>query len=400
MKPLACLICPQFGVTSEVWLYRQFTGIRRHRVKVLTWDRQNAEQFPADNFEVVLVPAGLELPRSLWRRRGLRLLSVMRGHGGNSVAESVWLRAWIRDQRPDVILTHYGSTGIRVAPAARAEGVPLVVHFNGIDLSAMLRSWYYRWSLRRAIPHIARFIVVAEYMRDALIRLGADPERIERIPYGIPMECYSFTARSGHGPCHFLMVGRLTAKKRPDLSIRAFVRVAAAHPDAQLTIIGDGELLPGVRQLIDRLRLTDRIRLLGSQPPEGVRRALQQADVFVQHSVTAATGDMEGWPVAIAEAAASGLPVVSTRHASIPEQVVHEVSGLLCEEGDWETMGEYMERLAANPTLRRQMGQAARTRMAPLDTVRQIELLEQTLLGAAGQAPLGGRVPRVAAGRA
>ena len=386
MKPLAWVVCPQFGVTSEVWLYRQANGMLRHRVQVLTWGWPHPEQFPADHCEVSLIPSRLEPPRSPWRRKGLRLLSLVRGHGGNDPAETAWFRARIRDQRPRVILAHFGFIGIRVAQAASAESVPLVVHFHGVDLSALLRSSYYRWSLRHAMPAIARFIVVADYMRDRLIELGADPERIERIPCGVPMECYSFTARGGEGPCRFLMVGRLTEKKRPDLSIRAFARVAAAHPDAHLTIIGDGELLPDVRQLIDRLRLTDRISLLGAQPPPRVRTALQQADVFVQHSMTAATGDMEGWPVAIAEAAASGLPVVATRHASIPEQVIHETSGLLCDEGDWETMGENMKRLAANPALRRRMGYASRDQMARFDTVRQVAQLEQTLISAAREA--------------
>jgi colanic acid/amylovoran biosynthesis glycosyltransferase len=385
MKPLVWVVCPQFGAASEVWLYRQVTGMLRHRVRVLTWDWQHPERFPARNCEVTLIPSRLELAKSPWRRRKLRLLSLMRGHGGNNPAETAWYRARIGEQRPDVILAQFGSIGIQVAPAARAEAVPLVVHCNGLDLSALLRSRYYRWSLRRTIPHVARFIVVAEYMRDALIRLGADADRIERIPYGVPLEHYSFASRDRQGPCRFLMIGRLTEKKRPDLSIRAFARVAAAHPDAQLTIIGDGELLPGVRRLIDHLGLSDRIRLLGAQPPDEVRRALQQADVFVQHSITAATGDMEGWPVAIAEAAASELPVVSTRHASIPEQVVHETTGLLCEEGDWETMGEHMERLAASPSLRRRMGQAAREWMARYDTAGQIQQVEQALLDTAGQ---------------
>jgi glycosyltransferase involved in cell wall biosynthesis len=148
-------------------------------------------------------------------------------------------------------------------------------------------------------------------------------------------------------------------------------------------VIGDGDFMPEVRRLVDELHLADRVELLGAQPPDRVRAELARASVFVQHSVTAASGDKEGWPVSIAEAAASGLPIVSTRHASIPEQVEHEESGLLCNEGDWRTMGEHMRRLAGNATLRRSMGAAARSRIEPFDTGRQIAMLEDVLVAAA-----------------
>jgi glycosyltransferase involved in cell wall biosynthesis len=90
---------------------------------------------------------------------------------------------------------------------------------------------------------------------------------------------------------------------------------------------------------------------------------LQRGLAFVQHSVRAPSGDSEGTPVAILEAAASGLPVVSTRHAGIPEAVLDEVSGLLVEEGNVSAMADAMCRLLDTPGLAVRMGEAGRKHM-------------------------------------
>jgi glycosyltransferase involved in cell wall biosynthesis len=76
----------------------------------------------------------------------------------------------------------------------------------------------------------------------------------------------------------------------------------------------------------------------------------------VQHSVTAKDGDEEGLPVAIIEAAASGLPIVATNHSGIPEIVIDGVNGFLVEEHDFESMGKKIADLAEQPELWVQMG--------------------------------------------
>src|SRR4051794_36516731 len=92
-----------------------------------------------------------------------------------------------------------------------------------------------------------------------------------------------------------------------------------------------------------------------------VLRRMRVADVFCQHSIVdPETGDEEGLPVAILEAMVHGLPVVSTRHAGIPDAVADGVSGFLVEEGDVAGMARHLARLAADPALRSRMGRAGR----------------------------------------
>jgi glycosyltransferase involved in cell wall biosynthesis len=133
------------------------------------------------------------------------------------------------------------------------------------------------------------------------------------------------------------------------------------------------------RSLARQLGADHAVEFRGAMPFDTVRQELQRASVFVQHSITASDGDREGWPVAIAEAAGSGLPVIATRHASIPEQIDDGRTGLLFEEGDWRAMGAAMTILAMDPARRRAMGEAARKKMAQFDLPRQLSELQDFL---------------------
>jgi glycosyltransferase involved in cell wall biosynthesis len=102
---------------------------------------------------------------------------------------------------------------------------------------------------------------------------------------------------------------------------------------------------------------------MGAKPPCVVQRELRQARCFVQHSVVAPDGATEGTPVSILEAGASGLPVISTRHAGIPDVVLEGETGFLVQERDVSGMAERMLQLAVNPALAGKMGGMARIRI-------------------------------------
>jgi glycosyltransferase involved in cell wall biosynthesis len=157
----------------------------------------------------------------------------------------------------------------------------------------------------------------------------------------------------------------LIDKKAPHLTIEAFGRVAHRYPGARLAMVGDGPLVDQCRRLIATLGLRDRIQMHGAQNSDFIARLMREASLFVQHSVTAANGDTEGGapPLAILEAMASGLPVISTWHASIPEGVTDGVTGLLVEERDVDAMASAMGELLDNPDRAATMGAAGRERV-------------------------------------
>jgi len=111
-----------------------------------------------------------------------------------------------------------------------------------------------------------------------------------------------------------------------------------------------------------------------------VAREMAGARAFVQHSLRAADGDSEGTPVSILEAQASGLPVVATRHAGIPEVVLDGETGLLVAERDVDAMAAAMLRLLREPAYAGTMGAAGRRRVQELFTAeRSLGLLADIL---------------------
>jgi glycosyltransferase involved in cell wall biosynthesis len=101
-----------------------------------------------------------------------------------------------------------------------------------------------------------------------------------------------------------------------------------------------------------------------------VQTFLKDADIFIQHSLTdPETGDEEGLPVAVLEAMANALPVVSTFHAGIPDAVENGITGYLGAEGDSEAMGGYLAELIRNTELRGNMGEAGWLRARELFSI-------------------------------
>jgi colanic acid/amylovoran biosynthesis glycosyltransferase len=123
---------------------------------------------------------------------------------------------------------------------------------------------------------------------------------------------------------------------------------------------GHGELLEACQTLAIALGIDNRVQFLGALRHEQVMPLFAKACCFVQHSVQPTYGDAEGTPVAILEAGAAGLPVVSTRHAGIQDAVIDGETGFLVEERDIDGMANAMVALLKDKALARAMGENAR----------------------------------------
>ncbi|WP_158265134.1 glycosyltransferase [Blastopirellula marina] len=382
IMPKCTIVAKTFGATSEVWLYRQAVNMSRLRPQVICWEQQNAEAYSLSDIPLVKLPydAIPENGSGRWLRR---LRNAPSGnYYGTLGSERSDISSALRDHASDIIICHFGPIALRVLPVAVSLGIPLVAHFHGFDISTSLKNKWYRKSLQRSLSKFAALVVVATYQRDALIELGADPNKIHVIPCGSPI-AGEVTNREDAGEvdggCRFIFVGRFVEKKDPIATLRAFASCRVQLPNVTLEMIGDGPLLNQCRETASELQLGDSVQFLGSQTNEIVMQRLLAADVFVQHSITAANGDKEGWPVSIAEAMGYGLPVVSTRHAGIVDQVVEGQTGYLVDEGDWQEMAARMVEIAT-PAVRSRMGNASKERATKFfDFHMQIAELETLL---------------------
>ncbi len=277
--------------------------------------------------------------------------------------DRVWIKRFLQRHQVEVVMGEYLDFSMQVLDIARELGVPFFAHGHGHDVSARLRDPRWRQQyLQYDGP--GGVITVSRYSREALLRLGLPPSRVHVVPCGVDVPAQPMP-RPERNALQCLAVGRMAPQKAPILLLDSFRRAADRLPHLRLDLIGDGPLLPAAQEFVRTFRLEDKVRLRGLQSHQGVLEAMQQADIFLQHSITDPnTGDQEGLPVSILEGMAQSLPVVSTREAGIPEAVEDGSTGFLVEPGDTEGMADRIVALARDPDLRGRMGEAGWRRAA------------------------------------
>ncbi|NDV98000.1 glycosyltransferase [Salipiger sp. PrR002] len=277
--------------------------------------------------------------------------------------------------KPDMILSEFGPQGVAIAPIANAAGIPVFCYFRGSDASSRIRHPHVQRAYKKMMPRLAGVFSVSQFLLDNLASVGVSHPNSVVIPSGVDVRRF-VPGEKLPGSC--LAVGRFVEKKTPLMTIRAFAEAAQRNPQAQLTMIGDGELYEPAKALVSELGLQDRVSLPGALPHEEVRAHLERTEVFVQHSVTARNGNTEGLPTSIQEAMAAGCVVVSTRHAGIPEAVREGQTGYLVEEHDEAGYTEAVARaVALPPEQKRQMGEEARRiAIADYDNAELLKKLE------------------------
>jgi glycosyltransferase involved in cell wall biosynthesis len=285
--------------------------------------------------------------------------------------------AWlIRRERPDILHTHTAKAGTVGRVAALLAGrrrPPIVVHtFHGHVLRGYfgpLRSLLFRLLERWLAASTTALIAVSPQVRDDLVALGVAPrERFAVVRLGIELDERVDGARDGRlesrrylgiGPDRFAVgwIGRMTAVKRTDDVLEAFKRLRDGGVDAVLCMVGDGPDRPHVEQRAHELGIVRDTLFLGYQ--EDVAPFYAAFDALVLPSSN------EGTPVSAIEALAAGRPVVATRVGGVPDVVEEGKDGFLVEPGATDELAERLTRLARDPALREQMGQAGRERVLP-----------------------------------
>jgi glycosyltransferase involved in cell wall biosynthesis len=287
-----------------------------------------------------------------------RLRSYWYSYGLNPVRR-ISLRHFLRRNNIAVVLAEYGLTGVGVLKSCKELNMPLVVHFHGADayVTELINRLNDRY--KRMFDYASAIISVSRHMNEQLLKLGAPSGKIYYNPYGVELDKFEQTCRLT-APLQALTVGRFVEKKAPYLTILAFKKVLARLPEARLVMVGTGPLHEVCSKLSHALHIDHAVELKGVLDHNAVAALMRQSRVFIQHSLVPESGDSEGTPVAILEACASGLPVVSTRHAGIVDVVIEGQSGFLVDEGDIDTMSEYIYQLLSNATLANQMGTKGR----------------------------------------
>jgi colanic acid/amylovoran biosynthesis glycosyltransferase len=341
---------------TEHWIHDQLRFLRAHRAAVLAKHRAGRESFPWS-------------PVYALSERTLPEVALNRALGRVAGYSPFFLRA-ARTEGVRLLHAHFGHLGLFALPLARKLGVPLLTSFYGVDM----------WKHPQGVQGLRRkyaglfargdgFLVEGPAARERLVEIGCPAEKVHVHRLGIdPAEVPFVERRVGEdGEQRVLMAARFTEKKGLSYGVDAFCRAAARHSGLRLTVVGDaqhrGEARIGreLHALVARHGMGDRVRFTGFLPLERLDALAREHHLLLHPSVHARDGDAEGGhPVVLTRMAASGMPVLATRHCDIPEVVAHGETGWLCAERSAEELAAVLEEVAAAPELLPAFGRRAR----------------------------------------
>ena len=346
--PRLAIVASSFDKPSETFIRTHVDNLLPGRTVTIDWPAHGSTNPPISNGAIAT----------------LRLSPPPRGLIGYfkppfNADDTERARAFLRSQNVGAVLAEFGPAAVQISKITRKTGTPLFPHFHGVDVSKRMRNPLAVGQYRRLFPVAKAIIAPSRFLIEKLVAAGCPADKTHVIPCGVDADRFSPSARM---PGRALMVGRLVDKKGPLTSIQAFARAAELFPDARLDVVGDGPLLQACQQVVATTSMSGQISLHGALPHTEVSRLMSQASIFLQHSVTPRDGNTEGMPVALLEAMASGLGIVTTRHAGIPEAITNEIEGLLVDERDSAGMSAAITRLLESPAAIEDLGDAARQR--------------------------------------
>jgi colanic acid/amylovoran biosynthesis glycosyltransferase len=349
---------------TMTWLYNEVVHLPAAEIEshIVCHRTENLDQFAVPN-----VHSLEDLPA--WKRRldrGLQRIHVRRHLGLlTDVAGKIDAR---------VLHSHFGNIGYADRGAARARRLAHVVSFYGRDVSQLPRRravWRDRYW--RLFDSADRILSMGDFMSACLRDLGCPEEKLKEHHLGVRVADFPFVPRvfggagdsaaagsdsAGAGaPLKLLVAAMFREKKGIPYAIEAAAIASRRGASIELTVIGDATASPEdqaekarIMDAVARSGMAERIRFLGTQTYEALMRHAYRHHVFVSPSVTSHDGDTEGGvALPVIEMAATGMPVVATRHADTPSVITDEVSGLLAPERDAEALAERILRLYAAP---------------------------------------------------
>lgn len=372
------ILAPWLPKLSETFVYRDVFGLRDSGLDVFTasvhdpgsdWQEPELKQLAATavpiygSGQVMLIGSaileGLTHPIASMRTLSTAVLDAMRGNdvaGWFARLKVIWQGlaglALARRLRPLAIehlhahMAHVPTTITMYT--AQQLGQPFSFTGHAADLfrdRALLAEKLQRAAFVRCISYWHR-----HFYQSLVPRPDSDYPVIR---CGVPL---SPPRKSPDAPLQdpplLLGIGRLVKKKGFDLLIRAVAELREAGQPCRCQIIGDGPEHSHLRMLIQQLKLTDVVELLGALANRDILTLLPGADLFVLPCRTDPAGDKDGIPVVLMEAMASGLPCISGDLPTIRELIADRKTGLLVTSDDLPALTQSVKELLTDPELR------------------------------------------------
>jgi glycosyltransferase involved in cell wall biosynthesis len=308
------------------------------------------------------------------------------------VARTIWQGASGFD------FVYFLMPGIHLAvglPVARLMNKRILMKFSG---SNEVRKLTFSPMGRLELGFLRRWAARVMLLNDGMMQeaLEAGFENSKLLPMPNPVDTDDFKPGDAHRRAELrrnrgladtdrlaVFVGRLAPEKELPTLVSAFARVTMKCPKANLALIGNGPLGPVLQKQAAELGLGQRVRFAGAVDSAGVRDWLQAADVFVLVS------SLEGLPVSLIEAWASGLPAVTSDIPAMTGVLRSGINGLLTPLKNEEAIADALIRLFNDPALRMRMGAAGRREAVERFSTRQVVRSYESLFAELRDDPTG-----------
>lgn len=260
-----------------------------------------------------------------------------------------------------LVHAHFGVDAVDIWPHIRHLRLPMLVTLHGYDINIHPDWWeaghagprrrrYPRQLLALAKEPRVHFIAISEAIRLRALEYGIPEDRITVLYTGVDTDEF----RPGRTPIasrtkRILYVGRLVENKGVDVLIRAVATIVHRVPGINLTIIGSGPLRAHLEELSSALKVPT--QFFGTLDTDGVIKLLDESRVLCQPSITIDNGESEGLGMAILEAQACGVPVLTSARGGSTEGIIDGETGFRFPEWDADQLATLLTRVLEDDAL-------------------------------------------------
>lgn len=293
-----------------------------------------------------------------------------------------------RNQIDTLIIEVYGGPSFVVEDIAsslgRRFGHQIIMWLHGGAMPEFMAR-YPRWT-NRVLRRADLLVAPSRYLARAVRRYGFEAQIVPNV---IDLDAYPFRRRRVVRPRLFWMRS-FDRIYNPELALRVLARLRTKRPDARLVMAGkDGGCKSEILDLAAQLGLTNAVDFTGFLDVDGKVKAGHDCDIFIN------TSRVDNMPVAILEACAMGLPVVSTCVGGIPDLLTDRQTGLLVDDNKEEAVADAIEELLANPDLIERLSTNGR-QLAVRSSWKQVRLRWEKIFSSMGGQRFGATPKQIA----
>jgi colanic acid/amylovoran biosynthesis glycosyltransferase len=337
---------------SQNWAFRILENFKDTDVYVCTFEYHNPH-FITPNINVIPIPdyvssklmvEGGDLHDSIYNKAINKLKRKTRFE---KYLEFVAAKA--KDLEIDLIHCHFANVGWKFMRLKKMTKLPLVISFYGFDYESLpytFKEWEKRY---QELFNVADLFICEGTFGAEILRLKGCPEQKIKVNHlGVDLKRFSFYKREKkENQLRLVQISNFFQKKGQIYSLQAFIQASKTCPNLSLTFVGyDIENNKAkLKKIADENNVQDKVVFLDFLDFSLLHEFLKSYDVFIQPSCYAENRDCEGGaPVAILDAEATGMPVISTTHCDIPNEVIHNKTGYLTQEKNVNALTESIVR--------------------------------------------------------